>query len=171
MVVADASVVIALAKMRKLNMLKQVYSEVILGPAVKIEVLDQGKAILASGVEQVEDAVQKGWIQIARLTRREKLLAGKILKNSCLGEEEAESLALAHSRKLVVILDDKEARAHADLLHLEYVGTVGVLLEAFLGGHLTFQQLEEDVQDLSRTIWLSPAVVAEILKRAREVRK
>lgn len=171
MIVADASVIIALAKMRRLELLREVYSEVVLVPAVKTEVLDQGKAILAPGVERVEDAVQKGWIQIARLKREEKLLAAKILKNSCLGEGEAQSLALAHSRKLMVILDDKEARAHADLLDLEYVGTAGVLLEGFLGGHLTFQQLEEDVQDLSRTIWLSPAVVAEILKRAREVKK
>ena len=89
--------VIALAKMRRLELLKQVYSEVVLSPALKSEVLDQGKAILARGVEQVEDAVQKGWIQVVQLNKKEKLLAGKILKNSCLTGGEAESLALAHS--------------------------------------------------------------------------
>ncbi|MBM3791369.1 MAG: hypothetical protein FJW35_13630 [Acidobacteria bacterium] len=171
MIIADASALIALAKMRRMELLKQVYGGVLMGPTVKAEVLDQGRAISAPGVEQAEEAMQKGWLQIARLGEREKPLVQRILTHSGLHEGEAESLALAKSRKVMVILDDREARAYAEALHLEFIGTAGVLLEAFIKRHLTLGQLEEAVEVLSTTIWLSPGVVAEVLKRAREAMK
>ena len=59
----------------------------------------------------------------------------------------------------------------AAMLGISYLGTAGVFLEAFLRGRLSLPQLEEAVQDLSQVIWLSPAVVAETLKRAREAKR
>ena len=46
-----------------------------------------------------------------------------------------------------------------------------VLLGGFLEGHLGIGELEEAIEELARTIWLSPAVVAEVLRRAREMSK
>ena len=46
-----------------------------------------------------------------------------------------------------------------------------MLLEGFLQGGLSFEELEDTVRDLSRVIWVSPAVVAEILRRAREAKR
>jgi predicted nucleic acid-binding protein len=171
LIAADASPLIALAKMERLGLLQAVYGEVTVAPTVKIEVLDQGKEIAAPGIEQVEDALQTGWLQVARLTRGERNLLRKIVATSRLDQGEAESIAVARSRGLLVMLDDKEARAHAELLRVEYVGTAGFLLEAFLKRHLTMTGLEQAVQDLSSVMWLSPAVVTEILRRAREARK
>ena len=54
---------------------------------------------------------------------------------------------------------------------MDYRGTAAVLLQAFLEGHLRFGELEEAVDELARTIWLSPAVVTEVLRCAREVSK
>jgi predicted nucleic acid-binding protein len=157
--------------MRKLKLLSQVYGDVLIGPTVKVEALDQGKAITALGVEQVEEFIHKGLIQIARLAKKEEQLVQRILKNSRLYEGDAESLAISKSRRLPVILDDKEARAYAEMMGVELTGTAGVLLEAFIKGNMKLEQLEEAIKDLSATIWLSPAVVAEILKRAREAIK
>lgn len=171
MIVADASPLIALAKMRRLEILREMYGQVLIGPVVNAEVVDQGRAVVAAGVEHVEDAIRKGWMQVARLTKTEKSLLQRILKSSRLDKGEAEALALASSRKIPVILDDREARANAELLELEFIGTAGILLEAFIKGLLTFKQLEEAVEELTKTMWLSPTVVAEILKRAREVKR
>lgn len=171
MIVADASVLVALAKMQRLDLLRQVYGKVVVGPIVKAEVVDQGKAIAAPGVEQVEKALEEGWIQVVRLTAGERGLMQRLIKTSRLDAGEAECLALAHSRKRMLIVDDKEARALAEAMRLKYLGTAAVLLEAFIKGHWTFEQLEDAVADLSKVIWLSPAVVTEILKRAREARK
>ncbi len=43
MIVADASVLIALAKMRRLDLLREVYGDVLIGPVVKAETLDARK--------------------------------------------------------------------------------------------------------------------------------
>lgn len=169
-IVADASVLIALAKMGRLELLRQLYGRVTMGPVVKEEVLDQGKAISAPGVEHIEKGLQEGWIESVRMTAREKRLMRRVLRTTRLDLGEAESLAVAHSRKLMLIVDDREARALAAALNLEFLGTAGALLEAFLKGRLTFEQLEDVVQELSRVMWLSPSVVTEILKRAREAR-
>jgi len=70
--IADAAVLIALAKMQSLGLLKQLYGQMTLGPSVKPEVIDDGRAVSAPGVEQVEAALDEGWIQLTRLSAREK---------------------------------------------------------------------------------------------------
>ena len=50
-----------------------------------------------------------------------------------------------------------------------FLGTAGLLFYAFVRKHLTLAELEDVVQALSQTIWLAPAVVADILKKARKV--
>jgi len=43
-----------------------------------------------------------------------------------------------------------------------------MLFEGFVIKHLTLAGLEDAVEESSKTIWLAPAVVAEVLKKARE---
>lgn len=103
-------------------------------------------------------------------TSGERRLSRRIWKDSRLHEGEAEAIALASSRGALVLLDDKEARFVAEATAVRYMGTAGVLLEAFFSGKLDFGGLEAAINDLSRVIWLSPDVVAEILRRGREAR-
>src|ERR1700745_18625 len=103
MVIADASVRIALAKMRRLDLLYSVYGDVLIGPQVKAETVDAGKKISAPGVERIEKALDDGWLQVARLSPKEKSTAQRIVSKGGLGAGEAESIALASSRKLIVI--------------------------------------------------------------------
>ena len=168
MIIADATVLIALSKMGRLELLREVYGQVGIGTVVKREVLDQGKAISAPGVERIEKALEQRWLRVVSLTAKEHRLMRRILDNSRLHEGEAESLSLARQRGLMLIVDDKEARGYAGTLGVAYLGTAGVLLEAYMRKHLSFRELEEAVRDLSKVIWLSPVVVAEILKAARE---
>lgn len=168
MIIADASVLIALAKMRKLDLLRSVYHGVLIGPQVKRETVDAGKEIFAPGVEHIEKALDDGWLQVARLSSKERNTAHSILSKGGLGAGEAESIALASSRKLMVILDDKAARSFAEVMRITFLGTAGLLFQAFVKKHLTLAELEDAVEALSQTIWLSPAVVADILRKARE---
>ena len=171
MIVADATVLIVLAKMQKLHLLKGVYEEVMMGEVVKAEVLDQGKAIFAPGVEQIEKALDDGWIRVVSLTVQEQEMMRRVLRlRTGLDRGEAESLALALCQGLPLIVDDKEARAMSVTLGIEYLGTAGVLLEAFLGRAMTLEELEEAVEGLSKVMWISPGVVAAILRAARKGR-
>ena len=87
---------------------------------------------------------------------------------SRLDRGEAESIALADARGLPLIVDDKEARAVAAVNSVVHVGTAGVLLEACLRRRIDLGELEATLQDLTEVLWLSPAVVAEVLRLARE---
>lgn len=53
---------------------------------------------------------------------------------------------------------------------IEHIGAVGALLEAYFRGHLDLEELEVTVQDITRILWLSPSVVAEVLRIAREAK-
>jgi len=171
MIIADASVLIALAKMRRLDLLKLIYGDALIGPQVKAETVDAGKRISAPGVERIERALDDGWLQVARLSSKEKNTAQRIGSKGGLGAGESESIALASSRKLMVIIDDRAARSFAEVMGVAFVGTAGMLFQGFVKKHLTLAELEDAVEELSKTIWLAPAVVAEVLKKAREAER
>jgi predicted nucleic acid-binding protein len=171
LVVADASVLIAFAKMRRMALLRSLYDAVLIGPVVKVETVDRGKAVAARGVEEILRGLDEQWIQLVRLTERERRLMHRILRTTGLDEGETEALALASSRGLTLLVDDKEARAMAAAMQLRFLGSAGALLEAYGKEQLTLGDLEEAVGDLTRVMWLSPTVATEILRRAREARK
>ena len=170
-IVADATVLIALTKIARLGILKPLYGQVLIGPAVEQEVVGEGVRASAPEVRQVEAALRDGWIKRARLAAGERKAADRLSAESRLHRGEAESLAIGSARSLMVVIDDKEARSMAAGLGLRYIGTAAVLLQAFAKGLLTRQELEEAVRDLGRVMWLSPDVITEVLRRAREVRK
>lgn len=171
MVVADATVLIVLAKMGRLHLLRETCQEVLIGPVVRNEVVDQGKAVGAAEVVQVEKAMTDGWIGIVRLTPKERKSMETLLHTSRLDDGEAESLAIARSHRCMVVIDDKEGRALAAAMGIEHMGTAGILLEAYANGRLRIDELEDTLRELSGVLWLSPAVVVEILRKARGMRK
>ena len=157
-----------LAKLRRLWLLRDLYDVVWMGPVVKAEAVDAGKAIRAAGVEQIEAALEDGWLQVVDLSREEQSVQERLTRLSRLGLGEAEAIALASGRGARLIADDLEARHVAETVDVDYVGTAGVLLEAHMRLRFTFGELEAALRDLCEVLWLSPTVVAEILRVARE---
>ncbi len=72
MIVVDASPLIVLAKLQRLGLLNDLYGEVLMGSVVKAETIDAGRAVHALGVEQLEAAMEDGWLQTVRLTEEER---------------------------------------------------------------------------------------------------
>ena len=171
MIVVDASPLIVLAKLQRLGLLNDLYGEVLMGSVVKAETIDAGRAVHALGVEQLEVAMEDGWLQTVRLTVEERDLMQRLTERSRLDQGEAEAIALASVRRLRLIVDDKEARSVAAASGVEHLGTAGTLLEAYLRQYLDLGELEVMLRNLSQILWLSPAVVAEILRLAREAKR
>ena len=170
-VVADASPLIVLAKLQRLWLLNDLYGAVLICPAVKRETLDAGRAVHARGVEQIETALEDGWLRPARLTADERDMVQRLAGRARLGPGESESIAVANARRLRLIIDDKEARSVAAAARVEHLGTAGTLLEAHLRKRLDFEELEAALRDLSHVLWLSSAVVVEVLRLAREAKR
>lgn len=171
MVIADASVIIALSKISRLGLLRQVVGVVIVSPVVKVEVVDKGVQISAPEVVYIQQALQERWLRVARLTVTEKELVQHLMATTRLHLGEAESLAIAKQRNLTLLVDEKEARAAGRALGIGLMGSAGLLHEGFLKRELSLDELEDAVRELATVTWLSPDIVADILARAREVQR
>ena len=171
MTVADATPLIALARIHRLELLRDLYDHVLIGSVVKAETVDAGRAVRALGVEQIEAAAAAGWLETADPTDAESDLAQRLSQLSRLHRSEAESIAIAHARELRLVADDKEARSVARTLGVPLVGTAAVLLQGYLRRSFGLDSLEKALRDLGETLCLSPSVVAEVLRRARKAKR
>lgn len=116
-VVSDASPLLLLAKIGKLNLLKELYQEIIIPLQVKNEVLvnkDEASNIILSEIE-------KGWILLKDLETfpEVKRLGDK------LGLHKGETAALSVAKHLNIkefLADDKLARIAARILGLKAIG-------------------------------------------------
>ncbi|MDP2935675.1 MAG: hypothetical protein Q8O86_04205 [Dehalococcoidia bacterium] len=169
MVIADVSVLIGFAKIGRLNLLRRLFDSVAIAPAVNEEVVEGGLQVSAPEVIYVQQALGDGWLQVVPLNADEEGLKGRLLGTTSIDPGEAESLAIARLRNMAILVDDKQARTVARALGVGYMGSAAVLLEGCARGELSLEDLEHAVGELARVVWLSPDIVADILKRAREV--
>ena len=170
-VTSNTSPLIALAKIRRLQLLKDLYGTVVMPPFVKVECIDNGKEIGAPDAYEIEKAVQEGWIKSATLDRKWKTRVNNLMQRAPIGQGEAEALIIAREKGIPVVLDDADARALARALGIEHVGTLMVPYEAVIKGLIRYNELVSILSDLSKVLWVSPAVIAEILRKAEEVRQ
>ena len=110
-------------------------------------------------------------MSLAAASDTENDLARRLSRRSRLHPSEAESVALASVRDLPLVADDKEARSLAKTLGVPLIGTAGVLLQAYMRRSFGLDSLEKALRDLGETLWLSPSVVAEILRQARKAKR
>jgi len=168
---SNTSPLIALTKTGRLRLLKELYGTVIVPPFVKGECVDKGKVIGAADAYEIEKGVQEGWIKVVALGKKSRTRARTLTERARIGQGEAEAIVLAKERRLLVILDDAEARAVARGLGVQHMGTVMVPYVAFVRRLISRQELVAMLADLSRVLWISPTVIAEVLRMAQEGRK
>ena len=133
---------------------------------MKTECIDRGRAIGAQDVYEIEQRLQQGWITVVPLGKNSEREATQLMARARIGQGEAEAIMLAKESGVPVILDDAEARAVARSLDLEYMGTLMLPYQAFRREILSREELVEILTSLSRVLWVSPDVIAEILRRA-----
>lgn len=165
-VIADSSALIGITRIGRLQLLRGVYQEVLVPPAVYHEVVIVGTRLYKPGAGDVEKAVDTGWVRITPLTAEQQEKVADFRAIGGIGKGEAEALALAERRNLLIILDDRRARDLAAILGLEFVGTAAVLLEGYQRGILARADFLVSLREIGKFMWLSPDVMAEILRRA-----
>ncbi|MBI2208816.1 hypothetical protein HYU50_04955 [Candidatus Woesearchaeota archaeon] len=116
--ISNATALICLSKINKLDLLKKVYSSILIPPAVKTEVLIEGK----EGYSAIYNAIKSGWI---------KVVAPKSNINLGLGAGENQAISLAIERKDSIILDDSFAIKAARALNVPVIRTTTVIFTAF----------------------------------------
>ncbi|MDR1979022.1 MAG: DUF3368 domain-containing protein [Synergistaceae bacterium] len=156
-VVSDSTPLIALLRIGRLDILKELYGTVIIPKAVREEVSIKNTRVLEG----------YGWIHVKSISN----VTAKEAFTSALHEGEVEVMLLAKEIAAdLIIMDDGLARKHAKYLNLNVTGTVGVLLRAKRDGVIS--EIRPVLDDLIQFgFYISDNVYGDVLRLAEEMGK
>ncbi len=156
-VISNTTPILSLLKINKLNILKELYGEIIVPNAVYLEI-EEGK-----NKPYYTDLKSISWINILSIQDSKSLD-----KFEDLDAGEAEVIILANEINAdLIIIDEILGRKHANILGLRLTGTLGILLKAKEEGHIdSLKDLLDKLQE--KGTWLSPKLIKSVLKLADE---
>ena len=156
-VVSNTTPIISLLKISKLDILKNLYSEINIPYAVFQEV-EAGR-----NKDYYTNLSNLNWINILEIQDKQ---AVKYFLD--LDSGEAEAIVLATEIKAdLIILDEKLGRFHAKHADLKVTGTIGVLIKAKKEGLIN--ELKPLLFELTKKeVWISDKLIYEILKQIGE---
>lgn len=147
-VVVDTSALIALSNINRLDLLRRLFTDVLVFRAVAEE---YGEPL-------------PGWVRV--LNTKNRQLVQALLGYVHRGEAETISLAI-EVKANIVILDDKKARNIARKLGLKVIGTIGILILAIKQNLI--DNIEVEINRLLRTsFYLSQEVITKSLEVAKK---
>lgn len=157
-IVADSGPLISLALIGHLDLLRQLYQQVLVPPAVWHEVTVKGR-----GMPGAEAVSQLTWLEI-RKPEPQVLQPLSILVDP----GEAEAIALAQTiTDSIVLLDDSQARRVAERFNIPRIGTLGILRRAKKRGLIT--AIRPHVEFLkANNIYMADNLVEAIFKDVGE---
>jgi len=158
LVVSNSSVIIALARICRLDLLGRLFRRILVPEAVWREVTVEGKP----GSEKVRGT---RFIHVERV--RNERLASLLKEFVDEGESEAIMLALEVNADILLV-DDRDARDLAKKLGLQVMGTLGVLALAKYRGLV--QEVKPIIDELIESgFWISKRILEGFLKELGEL--
>jgi len=162
LIVSDSSPLIYFARAGKLDILREIYGEVLTSEGVIGEVMMEGKP----GLSQFEGALSKGWLKVERIKVDFDHAAEGIDKT------DAELICLAKSRGLTLLSNDRAlvncARSHG----VRTRWLTASLLDAIEKNVLTSEEAEGVLMELIDSgMRVRSEVLARVLRLIRSPRK
>lgn len=158
-VVTNTSPQILLAKIGRLSLLTQLYSEILIPASVLREV----SAKSGNEVRQIQALIQAGKFRVQKVTSN---YLRQLPADLGVGEREAIALTIETNADLV-ILDDRVGRNIARTRGLSVTGTIGVLVEARQRNLVSSIRPELD-RLIEAGMWLDEIFYHRILQEFRE---
>jgi len=163
MVVADAMVVIHLAKMTLLGTCCEYFKLVVIPQEVQREVL-AGKAKGYGDATLVEELLHAKRL-VVKLVRKKELL--RRAREFNLQRGEAEAVALCWQEQADRLASDEDSvRRKAAVLGVELIGTPAILLTLYREQRIDREKFTESLAELRKIGWFSNAVIDKILLEA-----
>jgi uncharacterized protein len=160
-IVSDTSPINNLAAINQLNLLRQLYSTVIIPAAVYRELTDPNFPVAGATEVQTLD-----WIQTRQITNLAMLET--LSQDFDPGEAEAIILALEIEADQVLI-DERRGRLIAERLKLNYTGILGILIEAKRRGLILSVKPLLDALINQAGFWVAQPVYNRVLRLADEL--
>jgi len=159
MVVSNTSAIVNLAVVGQLDLLRQLYGEVILPEAVGRELAAMRPPSTLEGVRACE------WIQITAVSDRG--VVESLMMQLHTGEAEAIGLAL-EKRADLLLMDERRGRRIASGLGLKCVGLLGVIVEAKSKGLIPAVRPLLEALVAQAGFWTDRELYARVLAEAGE---
>ena len=158
-VVSDSTILIGLAKVDRLDLLREAFYEIYVPEEVFKEVTDRG--IDKPGAQDIR---KSAWIKVRTVKDRTQVN----LLMASLDKGEAEVLALSKEMEAeLVLLDEEKARKSAVIAGFNVVGLLGILVLAKKLELL--DEIKPLIEELGRKKFrISDVIIAEALKQAGE---
>jgi len=158
-VVSDTSPILNLRRIGRLELLGQLYGQVLIPPAVFLELTDKTDARPAMDVESIS------WLIIE--TPKDRQRVEELRHTLDAGEAEAIVLAL-ECRADLLLVDERRGRRAAEAAGLRITGLLGVLVEAKRSGRIDLvKPVLDDLIQLAR-FWIGPELYNEVLVQLNE---
>lgn len=125
--VSDASPLIFLAKLGKINLLQSIFNKIYVPEEVYNEVTQKKMSQFDPGIAGAVEVKNAGWIEVRKVKDKD------LVKNlsQIIDDGEAEAIALAKEMGAdLLIIDDYKGRREASNLNIQLTGTLGILLKA-----------------------------------------
>jgi uncharacterized protein len=152
-VVSNTTPLISLLKISRLELLKNLYSEIKIPQAVFVEI-EKGR-----NKKYYQDLSTVNWIQILKI---QDIHSRKYFLDLDKGEAEAIILA-SEINADTIIMDEKLGRMHARNAGLKVTGTIGILIKAKKTGLI--KKVKPLLKELKeKEIWISDTLINEVCK-------
>jgi len=170
-VVSNSSPLIYLAKIGRLNLIKNVYGKIWIPEAVFHETVIQGKILKITDASIIEEAVGK-WILKERISSETDSKYAFLNENNKIGLGEKQALKLCKQLNAdIFIVDDKEARRVSRILRVKPIGICGILVQAHRKGLISTNEAEQILDNLIKTNFrIDPTVYRSIIKKLRKTK-
>lgn len=141
-VISDTTPILSLLKAGKLDLLKILYQRVVVPEAVYDEL-----TVNADYKDEKEKILNCSFLSVEKVSNVESV---NILRNvTGLDAGESESLILYGEKKAdLLLMDERKGRGVAKKMSVQYVGTMGVLMQAFDESIVTAEEIRKILEML-----------------------
>lgn len=166
MPISNATPLIYLARLGKLNLLKDLFGQIQVPPEVKTETVDRGKAKAYSDAYIIEQAINEGWLIEDQLTAENVEKSEALAQMTGIDTGEAQAMILARQRnEKTVLIDQSNARKVARQMGLNPRGTMFVILSAAKRKLVTKEEAKKMLETLiEENFYISAKIYSETLK-------
>jgi len=149
LVVSNATPLIYLAKIGRIQILKNIFQSIQVPDEVKIEVVDRGKEKKYPDAYVIEEAFNDGWITVGNLTKDNEKRASVLTEATGIDLGEAEAILLTRQKaEETILMDQAHARTVARQFGLKPRGTLYLILVSTRRGMLSKEDAKEDLSRL-----------------------
>jgi len=149
LVVSDATPLIYVARIGRIQLLKNLFQHIQVPEEVKVEVIDRGKEKNYPDAHIIEEAFDDGWVTIGNLTRNNEKRARILMEATGIDLGEAQAILLTRQKaEETILMDQAHARTVARQFGLKSRGTLYLIVVSARTGMLSKEDAKENLSKL-----------------------